>query len=160
MSKITVEDYYEKYKANVDLKLDPEGYEGARWSDAAEAALLLLGASNGYRPYTVVDSMKDGDYQGSASLLAKGAYGRYVFMEWAWGSCSGCDGYEDLSAEGLGKAFLESMSTFKSAEHLATYLGNRTVYAADGGGVGYEGACLVRYYAYALREQEISTKKR
>ena len=38
------------------------------------------------------------DYQGSAELLVQ-KDGRFCYIGWSYGSCSGCDCYEDLDAE-------------------------------------------------------------
>lgn len=51
----------------------------------------------------------DGDYQGSCEFIARtpGSWKvRYIESAWSWGSCSGCDGYEDLTPDEITIEFL------------------------------------------------------
>lgn len=57
-----------------------------RWSELAER---LIG------DWDVLWENACVDYQGSAELLAY-KDGRFCYLEWSYGSCSGCDPWEDL----------------------------------------------------------------
>lgn len=78
--------------------------KGCRWEDEAAEALgsgkLLF-----YRG--------ESDYQGTAEALVLRDDGRYAYLAWSWGSCSGCDYYErtaEDSGEDASKLALEDFS--------------------------------------------------
>lgn len=76
----------------------------------------------------VVFSEHDEDYQGDSFYLLKDAEGRYGFLNFGWGSCSGCDAYEAIRGDGndaleeLRDELWESVSWFDSLEDLRVYL--------------------------------------
>lgn len=39
----------------------------------------------------------EADYQGQAKVVGKRPDGSYIFYEWSYGSCSGCDDWENRS---------------------------------------------------------------
>lgn len=43
----------------------------------------------------VIWEASEADYQGSANILIRTAEGRFAHFEWTYGSCSGCDEWED-----------------------------------------------------------------
>lgn len=68
-----------------------------RWAEFAEA-------NWGTWEFIWEDSYSD--YQGSASIVAYDMNsGRFVFTEWSYGSCSGCDPWEDMPEEKVKKDF-------------------------------------------------------
>lgn len=79
----------------------------ARWSELAALGL---------EEATVIAAAGDSDYQGEGAYLVKPSEGwrddEYVFFEWSYGSCSGCDGYEDMGEQ----------------ERIATFVNGRVVY--------------------------------
>ena len=62
-----------------------------RWECEAEEALQSKG-------YEKVDQAGVSDWQGWGVLLGKNAGGGYATLWWSYGSCSGCDQYEDMPA--------------------------------------------------------------
>jgi hypothetical protein len=64
------------------------------------------------------------DYQGFGKVLAEVEnYGdtSYVYAEWAYGSCSGCDGWEGEPTEKCIKEAMSCVSRFKDLKHLKAY---------------------------------------
>jgi hypothetical protein len=56
----------------------------------------------------VVFEATDNNYQGSSYFLLKDANGRHGYLEFGWGSCSGCDALEAAcSAEDIGNLWTE-----------------------------------------------------
>lgn len=76
----------------------------------------------------IVFDEHDDDYQGDSFYLLKDAEGRYGFLNFGWGSCSGCDAYQDAEVEGgnalevLRDELWESVNWFDSLEDLRVYL--------------------------------------
>jgi hypothetical protein len=64
------------------------------------------------------------DYQGSANVLLRMADGRFAHFEWTYGSCSGCDEWEDrgLSDEQIEQVMRDTAVWFDDEETLARYL--------------------------------------
>lgn len=62
---------------------------GCRWS---EEILEVLGGGDPL----VIASRGENDYQGDAMAVVECVDGRLAIAEWSWGSCSGCDAWEDL----------------------------------------------------------------
>lgn len=64
---------------------------GGRWSE------YVL---DGWQDAEVLYEAGEADYQGSAEVLAVQRTSwdgdKYIYASWSWGSCSGCDGWEDL----------------------------------------------------------------
>jgi hypothetical protein len=56
----------------------------------------------------------ENDYQGHAKVLASAPGGTYRFVEWTYGSCSGCDEWEDrgLSAADITTELRRTMAVF------------------------------------------------
>lgn len=63
-----------------------------RWEELVEKVL---------RPIEVLFYAGEADYQGSAAVLVRRADGMIVAYEWSWGSCSGCDPWEDELEENV-----------------------------------------------------------
>lgn len=62
------------------------------------------------------------DYQGSARVLAF-KQGQLRYLEWSYGSCSGCDSYEDLSEEDVEKEFKNNvMMHFENSDIFVNWL--------------------------------------
>lgn len=60
------------------------------------------------------------DYQGSArALLAKAD--EFVVVEWWWGSCSGCDAYEDLPEAEVRAEFEKDAMRFRDLATLRAW---------------------------------------
>lgn len=83
----------------------------------------------------------ENDYQGHATILGKKG-GAYVFYEWHYGSCSGCDTWEDagLSHEAIEKEMRDTAMWFDSKKELKEWLdkleGNPISNRGDGGLAG------------------------
>jgi hypothetical protein len=60
------------------------------------------------------------DYQGSARLLAT-KEGRFMYIEWSYGSCSGCDGWEDMSEEDRERDFKNMAEYFENMYELKKF---------------------------------------
>ena len=60
-----------------------------RWESEAKSAAEYLG-------WTVVDTDGVSDYQGWGALLLQDLGGNWGVLSWSYGSCSYCDGYEDV----------------------------------------------------------------
>lgn len=66
------------------------------------------------------------DYQGSCSFVAwvdQSWNPQFVMVDWSWGSCSGCDGYEDMAEKERILAFMNQRSYFNETS-LAAWLKN------------------------------------
>lgn len=81
----------------------------------------------------VVLSEHDDDYQGDSYYLLRDAAGRYGYLIFGWGSCSGCDAYEGAQDDvhygenpnaltELRDELWESVSWFSSLDDLRDYL--------------------------------------
>jgi len=76
----------------------------------------------------IVFDEHDDDYQGDSFYLLKDVEGRYGFLNFGWGSCSGCDAYQGAQDEGgnaleeLRDELWESVNWFDSLEDLRVYL--------------------------------------
>jgi tryptophan synthase alpha subunit len=73
---------------------------GARWESVAERVLSDAG-------YDVHDSAGVADYQGWMCLMGKhrSIGNEFAILAYSYGSCSGCDRFEDLSNEDREKEF-------------------------------------------------------
>ncbi len=60
-----------------------------RWSEFAEA---------NWGDWNFIWEEAEVDYQGSAKILGT-KDGRFVYCEWSYGSCSGCDPWEDMNED-------------------------------------------------------------
>ena len=60
------------------------------------------------------------DYQGHANVLLH-KNGKFIFLEWSHGSCSGCDGWEDMSEEARKEDFNKLAEHFDSAAELVKW---------------------------------------
>jgi hypothetical protein len=87
------------------------------------------------------------DYQGHASFVLE-KDGKYVFYEWWYGSCSGCDGWESqgLTGEQIEKEMRETALWLDSKEDLFKWLnmleGTVPISQYNEMGGGGFGACL------------------
>lgn len=77
----------------------------ARWTDEANAAAIQAG-------YTVVCEDGSDDYQGTGCLLLDPP----ATLHWDYGSCSGCDSYEDEPYESVVASMVENIETHPNAE--------------------------------------------
>lgn len=69
------------------MRWEKTSLTGCRWSGTVYEALDL-------KSWDIIWHEGEGDYQGSASFIAKkGA--QYLYYGWSWGSCSGCDSWEN-----------------------------------------------------------------
>src|SRR5689334_16344805 len=66
----------------------------------------------------------EADYQGFASFVAKHEDGRYVFYEWTYGSCSGCDGWEaaELTEEQIEDEMRQEAMWFRNSLEFMIWL--------------------------------------
>lgn len=66
----------------------------------------------------------ESDYQGWANVLAKMPDGTFIHYEWTYGSCSGCDEWEDrgLTDDEVEQEMRRTMVLFQNAETLPRYL--------------------------------------
>ncbi len=62
---------------------------GARWEDEAVAAAIING-------WEIVEANGLSDYQGWGRLLLTDGGHQWATLGWSYGSCSGCDSYEDM----------------------------------------------------------------
>lgn len=90
-----------------------------RWSKLADAA---LGLSEGWE---ILWENSESDYQGHADIFAKStSWGdsRYLVYSWTYGSCSGCDGWEDQTRESIIREMLDTALFLSSKSELERYL--------------------------------------
>lgn len=64
--------------------------KGCRWEGVAAEA---LGSGK------LIFYRGESDYQGTAEALVLRDDGRYAYLAWSWGSCSGCDPYEGMASD-------------------------------------------------------------
>ncbi|MFN7132244.1 MAG: hypothetical protein ACK4N5_09180, partial [Myxococcales bacterium] len=71
----------------------------------------------------VLWEQSEDDYQGSARVLAKDGE-KYVDFGWSYGSCSGCDDWEnrELTEEQVAEEMRQAAGVYESKEHLAGLL--------------------------------------
>jgi len=64
------------------------------------------------------------DYQGFANVLAAKQDGSFIHYEWTYGSCSGCDEWEDrgLTDQQIENEMRSSMAVLKDRDTLKQYL--------------------------------------
>jgi len=77
-----------------------------RWSNIA-----MLGIEDA----EVIYEYWENDYQGHCEYIVKidhWSHPEYIEFGWSYGSCSGCDGYEELSRNELIKAFVNNRVTY------------------------------------------------
>ena len=82
---------------------------GMRWEDDAGAALERAGLA-------VIDRAGEVDYEGWGVLLGKDAGGGFAVVAWSYGSCSGCDAYEDMPDAQLAAEFDGMVERFADKE--------------------------------------------
>ena len=65
----------------------------------------------------------DDDYQGYATVLAQMADGRFCLYDWTYGSCSGCDEWEDrgLSDDEIEIEMCRAAAFFSTVEQVQRY---------------------------------------
>jgi hypothetical protein len=88
-----------------------------------------------YRPlieslgHTILLQVDEGDYQGDSLLILKASDGRYGYLEFGWGSCSGCDALQGCSTwqdvESLRQHLQDSVLWFPTAGELLRNLKDR-----------------------------------
>ncbi len=79
-----------------------------RWQETAENVLRNA-------QYEIVDVDGVSDYSGWGCVLAK-KESTWATLSWSYGSCSWCDGYEDMSEEDRHQAFSELIDNWSSEE--------------------------------------------
>lgn len=79
-----------------------------RWEDEAKTAMNLTG-------YKVIE--KDGvtDWQGWGVLLGRNSK-NFAVLGWSYGSCSGCDSYENMSEDEVVKDLQNNIEIFNTEE--------------------------------------------
>lgn len=69
----------------------------------------------------VVMSRGTVDYQGFCDFVARLDDGRWLHVHWAYGSCAGCDEYEDMASDVRDTAF-RALADAMPAEVFADYI--------------------------------------
>jgi hypothetical protein len=77
----------------VSAVIETSGRVG-RWEAEARLALALAGYDQ------LVEVKGSTDYQGGGVILARSWRG-WAVLAWSYGSCSGCDAYEDMGTRGI-----------------------------------------------------------
>lgn len=77
-----------------------------RWSEYAEEL---------FYDWDVFAEDSSDDYQGHATIIAF-KEGKFAYLYWSYGSCSGCDGYEDMTDEERRAEFKNMAEIFDSHE--------------------------------------------
>lgn len=93
------------------MKFEDLEISGARWSEFAKA---------NWGDWNFIWEDGEVDYQGSAKLLAV-KEGRFVYAEWSWGSCSGCDPWEDMDVDEAKAEFDQSATYFEDVHELKKF---------------------------------------
>lgn len=84
-----------------------------RWSEYAEE---LIGG------WAILWENSDADWQGCGRVLAF-KQGQLRYLEWYYGSCSGCDAYEDMKEEDIRKEFQNNvMMHFKDVDTFCNWM--------------------------------------
>ena len=83
-----------------------------RWHETVAAAL-----PDG----EVIFSTGTDDYQGSVAIVARLDDGRWLHYDWSYGSCSGCDAWEDEPTEKV-TAEIAKGAAIMDRDHFADYL--------------------------------------
>lgn len=87
-----------------------------RWSEYA-----MVGLEN----WDVIFAYGEDDYQGSCEYIVRHPsyrtdvphwYDQWIAFGWSYGSCGGCDGYEDLSDNEIIKAMVNSRVGYGSSQ--------------------------------------------
>lgn len=87
--------------------------EGGRW---LEHAIDALGAGA-----AVLWAYVGNDYQDNVSLLVRLEDGRFAFLEYSFGSCSGCDPYEDMEPAAIVAEFKRDAAYFPTELELTNW---------------------------------------
>lgn len=114
--------------------------ETTRWSDTV-ASRCRYGDVAGriFDGADVIFERSEDDYQGYANVFARLRDGRFCHYEWTYGSCSGCDEWEDrgltddqIEAEMRSAAvFFDNVETVKRYLHLDGEFATATVPTAN-----------------------------
>jgi hypothetical protein len=80
-----------------------------RWEEDAEKALQRAG-------FALIERDGVDDHQGWCALLATNDKGKWAVLSWSYGSCSGCDSYEDMSECERKAAFDSEIEIFDTEE--------------------------------------------
>src|SRR5271165_1135739 len=83
-----------------------------RWSECAEYL---------FKDWIILIDCSENYYQGQVCLLAI-KDNQYRFIEYSYGSCSGCDMYEELGEEEIQKEFKKLTITFPNTKALCDQL--------------------------------------
>lgn len=94
------------------MKFNKSQASQCRWSEFAER---LIG------DWEILWERAEVDYQGFAEVLAA-KDGRFCYLEWSYGSCSGCDQWEDMPEEQAFADFKTGAMFFDSADAFRAWL--------------------------------------
>lgn len=87
--------------------------QSCRWSEYAEE---LIG------DWSILWEDSESDYSGAARVLAY-KQGQLRYLEWYYGSCSGCDSYEEMSEKDIRKEFETNvMMVFKDMDIFCNWM--------------------------------------
>jgi hypothetical protein len=82
-----------------------------RWS---EYAAELIG------DWDLIYDGSSADYQGTVEVLAY-KEGRFAYLTYSYGSCSGCDGWEDLGEDKVREDFANLIEYFEDVHELKAF---------------------------------------
>lgn len=84
------------------------------------------------KDWIVIWENTENDWQGSANILAFDGINTFCYATWTWGSCSGCDDFEnrDLSNEQIVEEFRRDWEWIE-AEAVLGWLSMRTDFYAE-----------------------------
>jgi len=83
-----------------------------RWSEYAE---------KNWADWNFIWEDSEADYQGHASFLAT-KDGKFVYVSWNYGSCSGCDSWEDMEEEVREQEFKDTATYFDDVHELKAFV--------------------------------------
>lgn len=83
-----------------------------RWSEVSEIV---------FDSWTILWENSENDYSGQATIFGV-KEGQYRFLQYDYGSCSGCDSYEDMSAAELKRAFDNLTLTFQNTQSFCNWM--------------------------------------
>lgn len=73
-------------------------------------------AIDGLEDWLVLWAFSEGDYQGSCAFIAKDPMAdSWAMVDWDWGSCPGCDGYEGMGDQELYEVFRNQREVYGRA---------------------------------------------
>ena len=102
-----------------------ESSSGYNHFSSYESIIETAAILRGYGRLTLVDEESDNDYQGDSIALYKNG-DTYYFIQWGWGSCSGCDALQAANdATDIAEMVLDySPTPIGGVEKVLSYLTN------------------------------------